>query len=141
MPPPPPPRVSTNPAAAEFVLEEGVVAKDAGVTGVLGVLGKSEGEGEGTAWWAAVDHRLARPLSNSKASEGLLGTARVLLRCGCLPSCFSELERTSDLMVEKLGPQATNSGEMGLQGGDGRLDTGLPADSIKLVILIWYGSW
>lgn len=101
--------------------------EDAGVAGVLGVLGENE-----VVFGVVVGHRsrgLPRLLSNKEAREDFFDNEPVLLRLGRASSGLSvprraccEEERTRDLIAFMPGPHAI-SGDAGLQGGVGRAVT------------------
>lgn len=124
------------PPAEQVVVafEEAVVTLDAGVAGVAGVLGVCGMPEDGV--FGVKGHKRSRGLpklpSNKDASEVFFVNDIVLLRRGgfmlslsALPGLGSVPERASDLIVAKLGPHGTISGEAGLAGGVGKLVAGL----------------
>lgn len=133
------------PSATELAVEV-VVIQDAGVAGVLGVLGRYE-----PLFAVEVQRRrgLPRLPSNNEAIEGFFDNDPVLLRPSRpnsdlpgVPGLGSEPVRTRALMALRLAPHGTTSGEAGLQGGDGRFVTefSLPANALSLAIM-YPGSW
>lgn len=103
----------------EFGAEEVVVAKDSGVAGVLGIEGVP----------GVIGQRNPMLPSKNDTSDVFFDRPRALRHCGCLESGLSIVsrlycgpERMSDL--KEVNPQATESGDVGLQGGVGRFTTG-----------------